>query len=357
MLLFFPVLPVTPVLLCIELFFFFLAWSMIQIPYLAWSAEVSTEYDERTRVSTWQLVTAAMGLLLILGTMSALEQIAPKNNILKLEAIGATLLLMTAITLPLTLRAFPEPRHTKATTTKLSLPQALRILAGEPLLLRILASDFSVSLGQNIRASLFVFFVTDYMVLPKWGSLLFLFQFVFGLVAGPIWLRIGYKLGKHRATVLAELLQAGINLGLVFLRPGDFVPLLVLAVAQGFTQGSGNLMLRAMVGDVADQHRLRTGEDRTALFFSVFSISMKAAMAVAVGIALPLAAWFGFNPKAVVNTPDALRGVVLIFALGPALAHLISAALIARFPLDAKAHAEIRRQLDANTALEAAGLE
>ncbi|HOU94457.1 MAG TPA: hypothetical protein PLU22_25575, partial [Polyangiaceae bacterium] len=42
--------------------------------------------------------------------------------------------------------------------------------------------------------------------------------------------------------------------------------------------------------------RLTTGEDRTALFYSVFSISMKAAMAAAVGIALPLVAWLGFDP-------------------------------------------------------------
>jgi glycoside/pentoside/hexuronide:cation symporter, GPH family len=356
-LLYFPLLPFTKLLLCVALFLFYLSWSMLQIPYLAWSAEVSTDYDERTRVSTWQAVTAAIGLILIMAAMSGVEQVAPKNNLLKLEAIGAVLLMMIVITLPLTLKAFPEPKIEPGGVTKLSLLQALRILFSETLLIRILASDFAVLLGQSIRASLFVFFVVDYMQLPKWGSLLFLIQFLFALAAGPIWLQIGYRLGKHRAAVLGELIQAGINFSLLLLRPGDFVPLLVLAFAQGLTQGSGNLMLRAMVGDVADQHRLRTGEDRTALFFSVFSISMKAAMAVAVGIALPLAAWFGFNPKAVVNTPAALHGVQLIFALGPALAHLVAAALVYRFPLDAKAHADIRRQLDANTALEAAGLE
>ena len=144
---------------------------------------------------------------------------------------------------------------------------------------------------------------------------------------------------------MAELAQAAINLGLLAIRPGELPALLALTLAQGLTQSSGNLMLRSMVADVADRDRLQSGEDRTGLFFSVFSISTKAAMAAAVGLALPLVAWLGFDPKAAINTPQALHGLQLVFALGPALAHLVSAVLIMGFPLDATAHAEIRRRL------------
>jgi Na+/melibiose symporter-like transporter len=73
-------------------------------------------------------------------------------------------------------------------------------------------------------------------------------------------------------------------------------------------------------------------------------------MAAAVGIALPLVAWLGFEPRGA-NTPEALQGLALVFALGPAIAHLISAVLIARFPLDEGAHAEIRRKLEADAVL------
>jgi len=67
-------------------------------------------------------------------------------------------------------------------------------------------------------------------------------------------------------------------------------------------------MLRSIVSDIADQHRLATGEDRTGLFFSVFGISIKLGGAIAVGIALPLVAWLGFDPKAAVNTPRRCAG-------------------------------------------------
>ena len=184
------------------------------------------------------------------------------------------------------------------------------------------------------------------MGLPKWGALLFLLQFVFGVFAGPIWLRVGYRFGKNRTVVVAELVQAAINLGLLFISPGQFWPLLALTIAQGLSQGSGNLMLRSIVADLADRQRLSSGQERSGLLFSVFSLSSKAATAAAVGVALPLVAWLGFHPGAG-NTPQALLGLKLVFALGPALSHIVSAALIVGFPLDERRHAEIRLALDA----------
>jgi len=228
-----------------------------------------------------------------------------------------------------------------------SLGDTLRLVLGDRLLLRVLFSDLAVTLGQGMRGVLFVFFVSIYMSLPQWASGLFLLQFVFGIAAGPIWMKIGGRIGKHRAAIVGELVQVAINLALLFVVPGELGLLLALTVAQGFAQGSGNLMLRSMVADVADRYRLETGQDRTALFFSTFSISMKAGTALAIGIALPLVGAAGFNPAASHNTPEALHALLLVFALGPAAGHLISATLLRGFPIDEAAHADIRRALDA----------
>jgi Na+/melibiose symporter-like transporter len=283
-------------------------------------------------------------IVLILPTI--VDQLRPDDAALKLGAMGAVVLLSLAPALALTLGAFPELPVSDATGPRGSFSASARLVLANSLLMRVLLSDFAVTLGQTIRGTLFVFFVAIYMGLPHWASGLFLLQFVFGIVAGPLWMRIGLSFGKHRTAVAGELVQVAINLGLLLVAPGELPLLLALSVAQGFAQGSGNLMLRSMVADIADEHRLRTGEDRTALFFSVFSISMKAATAAAVGIALPLIAWFGFDPGASHNSAGALKGLLLVFALGPALSHLLSAALIRGFPLDEAAHAAIRAALD-----------
>lgn len=343
-LLFFPVADVTPLYLSIVMFFFYLGWTAIQIPFLAWSGEISGQYHQRTRVATYQTVIGAFGLFVTLVLPTIADQIRPGDGRLQMTLMGTLLLVTLVPGLILTLTAFKEetPRDLPE---PFSFRQSLRAVFANPLLLRVLASDFAVSLGQAIRGSLIVFFVAFYMGRPDWAAGIFLLQFVFGIVAGPIWLRISLRIGKHRAAVAGELVQVAVNLGLLLLTPDRFDLLLALTIAQGLAQGSGNLMLRSIVTDIADKHRLETGEDRTGLYYSVFSLAGKAAGAVAIGIALPLVAWLGFDPKGT-NSPEALHGVLLVFALGPAIAHALSAALIARFPLDERAHTEIRRQLE-----------
>ncbi|MFM6829799.1 MAG: MFS transporter, partial [Novosphingobium sp.] len=227
----------------------------------------------------------------------------------------------------------------------LSPAAAVRAVFGNALLLRVLASDAAVRAGQGIRTTLLLFYVTFYLGQPEWAAGLFLFQYAFGMLAAPIWQRIGLRLGKRNAAILAEVLQALINLGLVLTTPDRFWLVLLLAFAQGLTQGSGNIMLRSMVADVADKHRVDTGEERAGLYYSVFGLADKIGGALAAGIALPLIAWFGFDPK-VTNTPQALDGLLLVFAVGPALAHAISAAVISGFSLDADQHNAIRLRLN-----------
>lgn len=343
--LFFPPFGVTPLSLGIVLFFFYLGWTAVQIPFQAWSGEVSGDYHQRTRIATYQTVVTSSALLLTLILPTIADQLRPGDGRLQLTLMGGLVLLTIVPALFLTLTALSEPPLPPLPASRPRLGETIRAITGEPLLLRVLASDFAVTLAQNIRAALIVFFVTFYMGRPEWAGGLFLFQFVFGIFAGPIWLKIGRRYGKHRTAVAGELVQVAINLSLLLVTPDSFPLLLALTLAQGLAQGSGNLMLRAIVADVADKHRLDSGEDRTGLYYSVFSLAGKTATAVAVGIALPLVSWLGFDPKGV-NSPEALTGLLLVFALGPAIAHAFSAALIARFPLDEAAHAEIRRQLE-----------
>jgi glycoside/pentoside/hexuronide:cation symporter, GPH family len=350
LLLFFPLFRLTPVYVGVVLFALYLAWSMIQIPYFAWSGEVSSDYQQRTRVATYQLVSGAVGLLLVLLLPTLADRFYPGQDTLNLAAMGAVILTTLVPGLIFTLRAFPEPAHPERPLASPAPLQTFRLIFGNRLLMRVLASDFSMTVGQLMRGALFVFFVGTYMQLPRWSSGLFLLQYLFGIAAGPIWMVIGRRVGKQRTAMTGELAQALINLGLVLVVPGRLALLLALTIAQGLAQGSGNLMLRSMVADVADQHRLQSGEDRAALFFSVFSISMKAGMAAAIGIALPLVSWFGFDPHAVYNSAQALLGLQLTFALGPAILHALAALCIRGFPLDAAAHAQVRRQLAARDA-------
>jgi len=324
------------------------SWTMLQIPYYAWSGEISGQYHERTRVQAYLGVAGAVGLMLVLSVPTLLDQLGRAAQDAKVAAMGWFIIATAVIGGALTLSSFreaPPPPPGKP----IGFVNALRLLAGEPLLVRVLVSDFVVTIGQAARGTLMLFFFAQYMQLGAAVSLMFTLQYTFGIIASPIWLRVGYRLGKHRALVLGEVLQALINLSLMLVAPGGVVLLVILTVAQGLTQSSGNLMLRAIVSDVADKQRLETGTDRAGLLFSVFGLSMKAGNAVAIGFVLPLVAWLGFKASGP-NDADALFALKCVFALVPFAAHALSALVMLRFPLDEARHARIREELEGRNA-------
>jgi Na+/melibiose symporter-like transporter len=345
-LLFFPPATVVPLYLGAALFVFYAGWTMMEIPFSAWAGELSGQYHERTRIVTYQQTMRAVGLLLVLILPTLIEQWRPTDGVLKLHATGLFILVTLALALVLSLTAIAEPPVPAQPARRIGFWRSAGLVFGDRLLLRVLGSDVAVTAGQSIRAGLIAFFCVNYMGLPQWASGLYLLQFVFGVAAGPLWLAIGRRLGKRGTAIAGELTQAAINIALLAVFPDTLWLLIALAVAQGLTQGSGNLMLRAMVADVADAHELATGHNRTGLFFSVFSLASKTGPAIGIGIALPLLAWAGFQPKGQ-SAPAALDALKYVFALGPAAAHVISAALIWHFPLDQTRHAAIRRALDA----------
>lgn len=345
--LFFPPAGVSPLYLGLALFTFYLGFSMIQIPYLAWSGEITGDYRERTRVATFTTFAASVALLLVMLVPALIDQLRLGDDTLKLGAMGSVVLLTLVPAAWLTLRAFSEaPAQAAPVAKPLGLGATIRLIAEEKLLLRVILSDLAVTFGQGVRNTLLLFVVSIYMGRPEWGATLMLVQYVTSLAAAPIWMQVASRIGKHRAAITGELVQSAINFALLALTPNNLSLLIVLTIAQGLSQGSGNLMLRSMVADIADQHRLKTGQDRTGLFFSAFSISMKAGMALAVGVALPLVGAIGFDPAAERNSATALHALLIVFAAGPALAHLCSAALLRGFSLDEAAHARIRSELD-----------
>jgi len=327
--LFMPSAPISPFYVGLWLLLMYLGWSMVTIPHLAWSGELSGGYHERSRVQAYYQTAKSLGALLVLALPAAMEWRGAVSQGEKVAAMGwfivGTSLLATLALFFSTREAPPGPP-----APRVGIVKALGRIVGNTALVRVLLSDFFITLGQYIHGALFVFFVSSYMGLGHYAAGLFLLQFVFGVFASPLWLRISYRLGgKHRTVIAGELVQVAINLALLALAPGQLGWLLALIVAQGLAQGSGNLMLRAMVSDIADGEREKAGNGHGVLF-SIFSLSEKGATAVAVGVTFPLLALAGFHPGQA-NPESALASLKILYAVGPALAHVLAALCMWRF--------------------------
>ena len=98
-----------PIMLSAALFTLYLGYSMMTTPLSAWTGELSSQYHERTRVTTYAMVMTALALLLALVLPSALAARLAGHPATELAAMGAMVFVLLAITLPLGIGAVREP--------------------------------------------------------------------------------------------------------------------------------------------------------------------------------------------------------------------------------------------------------
>ncbi len=344
--LFMPEPPVTAAYLLGWLIMLWLGWTMLFIPYYAWAAELSPDYNERTRITGWR---ATIGL-----GANVMSKVVPVLAIFLFNYGGTkeTLLLvgtMTLVLLPLTvgLTVFKVPEGRNYLPARMPLLPGLRLMWANGPFKRLLAAFFINQLGSAISTALIVFYVRGVLQDEQNSILQLLVYYGFNLMGIPFWVRFSGSVGKHRAWCLALMGFSVLMLGYLLLGAGDFYYMLPITAATGFLGGSFWVIPNSMKADVIDIDRLESGEDRAAWFFAVWSFATKVALSIGPWFALSVLALMGYDAvPGAANTDGASLGLKLLFVFGPASGFMLSALIAWNYPLTEARHREIRASLE-----------
>jgi GPH family glycoside/pentoside/hexuronide:cation symporter len=344
--LFMPEPPVTPAYLLGWLIALWLGWTMLFIPYYAWAAELSPDYNERTRITGWR---SAVGL-----GANVLSKLVPVIAIFLFNYGGTreTLLLvgsMTLVMLPLTvgLTVWKVPEGKNYQPARIALLPGLKLMWHNAAFKRLIAAFFINQLGTAISTSLIVFYIRGVLEEEQNSILQLMFYFGFNLIGIPFWIKYSSKVGKHRAWSMALCLFSVLMLCYLFLGPGDFYWMFPITAVTGFLGGASYVIANSMKADVIDVDRLESGEDRAAWFFATWSFATKLALSIGPSLALAILAWIGYDPEPGASTEAGTLGLKLLFVFGPATGLMLSGLIIWKFPLTEEKHREIRRKLSA----------
>jgi len=307
----------------------YLGFSLGSISYYALGAELSDDYNERTRVTATRGALAVAGVLIAAAApqiLSARMGMADGLSVFSLAFIPV--LLVGAGT---TLRYGPR-------AISKTLPRATSVFAAlvEPFTGRrfrwlILVSILS-GIAAAIPATLILFYVQDVLRRPELSGIFLVLYFLLGALGMPLWIAASARLGKKRAWLVGMLMSVAAFVWAFLLGAGDVLEFAVVCALSGLAYGAELAIAPSILADVVERDAPVATVRSEGAYFGLWQMVDKLNLALAAGIALPLLQWLGYQP----GSPQSAQGALsLIYALVPCGIKLAAGACLWLAPLDA----------------------
>jgi Na+/melibiose symporter-like transporter len=319
----------------------YLAFTLIDIPWKSWGAELSTDYHQRSKVTGWREALGVLGTLvalLLVGLAGAGDVRAGLVATATFAAIGVPLCFAFALW-----RVAEPPPDGYARAERQTWAQGLRIVARNGPFLRLAVCSIALVTATAVGTTLNLFYVRHVIGAPEAGPLVLLGSLVASIVFAPVWVLVSRRIGKHRAVAIAAALAACLSLPLGLLGKGDLPAFAALTIAGGTASAAIAILVNSMAADVIDLDVARTGKARAGLYFAIWGMAIKLAVAIAVLLATAVPAAFGFDPAAA--QPAGTRALAWTYALAPALLVGLAAPALWSYPVTEARQARMRAMI------------
>lgn len=312
------------------------AYAFFQVPYVAMPAEMTSSYDERTRIMTWRVAILAFTILLAGASAPAIRDAVGGRDGYRVMGVAMALIILVGV-----VSAYAGTRRAPVTAPQPgagTLRDQLRIVA-EARDFRWLLTCFVIqALATGCMLAGVDYLASD--VLGKDGAATVLFVCFVGpaLLLTPVWSAIGTRIGKKRGYLAASVFLGAGALLTVTARsaPPAFVFLAVAVVGVGYA--GCQVFPMAMLPDAAAVDAVRTGSNRVGVYTGVWTAGETLGLALGPGVYALVLAIGGYRSSTggdVAQPDSALTAIVLGFSVLPAVLTALSLLWLRRYSLDA----------------------
>lgn len=321
--------------------------TMMLIPYYAWGAELSPDYNERSRITGARAMMGVFGQFTAQAVPAlALILFAIGGSAAVLQIVGITMMIVMPLCVGITLFATPEAQV--AVRSVVPIKTGLKLMWGNGPFKQLVATFMIGSIGLSMTTPLYLFFIADVLKAEDQAIFMLAFFYITSLAAVPFWVWLAGRIGKHKAYIASFMVIGCAHPFYMLLGEGDLWWMLPITIATGFAAGGfAQALPNSMKADVIDLDTLQSGESRAATYFSAWSFAQKATASIGSSMAIFGLAIFGFEASPTAsNSPEELWGLRFLFSTFPSLFFFTGAAIIWNYPITPERHAEIRRELD-----------
>ena len=305
------------------------AYAFFQVPYVAMPAEMTDDYDERTRLMTWRVAILALTILVSGGLSPVIRnQLGPEWGYRGVGLFVGTF------------GAWWGTRNTHMTdaaTAGGSLRDQLRVVAASREFRTLLTVFVLQALATGAMLAGVDYVARVLLGQPGASTILFVCFVAPALLVTPLWQRVGERRDKRIGYLWGSLLLAGGALAtLLTVRVGVAATAASVAVV-GTGYAACQMFPLAMLPDVAAADTARTGESRAGTYTGVWTAGETLGLALGpllyAGV-LSLGGYVSSTDSAAVQPASAHTAIALGFTIVPAALIAVSLLVLRGYRLD-----------------------
>ncbi len=330
--------------LAISLICFYTFWTVVQIPHMAWAADLSPDYRERGRIVGFRSFGSMIGILAAsMLPVIFLGDDAEPASVLRLYANVLVFLLPIAVIVAIV--AVPEPNH--PSRTAVTWRDVFSTMAKNKPFRLFLLAFFLWDTALALFEVPMLFVVERSLQLPGAFPKLLAIDYICAIIFTPFTVVMASRFGKHRMFACSGLLFATGCIVIALIPAGNFMLAAVGYAIVGLSISGFWAIPTSMVADAADIGQLSGGGDQTGLYMAAFNLVWKVAMATGVAIGLPLLDVLGFDATAgASNEGLALFSLKIVGNLLPVALLIPAAVILWKYPLTEAKHKRVRQRIE-----------
>ena len=298
-------------------------YSGVSISYHSHGAELTDDYNERTRVTVGREVFGLVGMTIAVVLPTALTSLFDDTH-------GYTILgwlfipVAIVFSAPTLLGAGPSV-HPPVVHAERNAFVAFFAPLKNRLFRRLLLIFIVNGSALGVAVTVMLFYVEHVLVGTKvQAGLILLVYFIAGAASVPMWLVVSRRVGKMAAWFFGMLLTAVAMSLAVFVGPGDFYWFLVLSIATGVGIGADYGLPPSILADIINAPESGDTRGKTGTYFGLWALSTKLATAIGAAGSLPVSALLGFDPARGEYKTSAL---IIVYIVMPVAIKIVAAVL------------------------------
>lgn len=301
-------------------------------PYTALGAELSSDYNERTRIQAYKTVFFLIGILIAVSVcLLVFFKATPEYPMGQLNPMGyasmgifaSAVMLITGLLAHFKTKQFIPQLNAQAVQGQSSLIQSLGQILKNPNYRAVLLGYLFTNTASGIIGTIGLHvFTYSYLLSSQQIAAIFGMQIIVSILSQGVWTGISSRLDKKPAV----LLGVGITIGgcayilvVTLLRAyiNNFFPyLLVFSFFVGFGMGGLFSIPLSMIADVTDQEAMKHGERSEGISFGGLTLGYKLSQSLAIFLLGLVLQWIQFNPDVMAQKPFTVTALGLILPVG-----------------------------------------